>query len=227
MNEVLKLNLPEEIVIKILNGGGGDGASVTVDSELSMKGTNPVQSKAVYQALVGKSAVLPDFCVIKKSLVKTDYGTNNYGVILSNGERMDNIVSMDTLDAVSSKKQNKKDVFVSGGDTTVGLFNNQEVRVSMPCDYFSIALIPDENGLYDSYESYAVFSADTFEVFFETDLPCVIKFIGDDCDSNYKFTPQPNTFYEVGFKYVGEIVTEVNLGIPTYKHVFVARVGAF
>lgn len=220
MNEVLKLNLPEEIVIKILNGGGGDGSSVTTDSALSETSKNPVENKVIslkINEIIGnENSALGELSLtgLQKAVSEAFNRTvQNLDSITSVSERVKN-------------KQDKRDIFVSGGSTTVGLANNQEVRVRGESGSFSVALMPDENGLYTDFEAYAIFNAQTFAVFAQTDLPYIVKFVGDDCNGNYEFTPQADTYYEVGIKYIGETVVEKNLGIPTYKHTFIARVGA-
>lgn len=43
-------------MLGIVNIGKGKGSSVTVDADLDSKSTNPVQNKAVYNAIEGRVA---------------------------------------------------------------------------------------------------------------------------------------------------------------------------
>ena len=57
-----------------------------------------------------------------------------------------------------------------------------------------------------------------------------VKFIGDDCSKDGKFTPMANTTYEVSVKYIGTydepIADESGESITVIRKHYVARVGA-
>lgn len=128
-------------------------------------------------------------------------------------------------------KQNKTTIYRTSPDTTIGLSNNTEYRADGMATDFGIALAPDDNDVYpEEYESCVIFATGDnpqINIFAATELDYLIKFVGDDCNANYEFTPSSNTSYEISFKYIGNTIIEYNAGIPVYKHVFVARVGAF
>lgn len=224
MNEVLKLNLPEEIVIKFENGGSGS-SSITVDDTLSDTSTNPVQNKVVnaeFNTIKGNpNSTMGEMNLIghQKAIEEAFSRTKQLA------EELSKKPSQSDLDA----KQDKTTILTIGSGGSIGLNNNHECRITTIADEINIILVADD-GIPEDYQSYITFkTGDSTQInaIADTQLDYLIRFVGDDCNSDYEFTPTPNTSYEVGFKYVGEIVTEVNAGIPTYKHTFVARVGAF
>ena len=224
MNEVLKLNLPEEIVIKFENGSSGS-SSITVDDTLSDTSTNPVQNKVVTAEIndirgttddsIGDMSLFGHQKAIEEALSRTLQLSTALGEKPSHTD-------LET-------KKDKSTIITTTDGASVGLFNNHECRAEGFITNITIVLVADD-GIPEDYESYITFrTGDTTQIntFASTQLDYLIKFVGDDCNADYEFTPTPNTSYEISFKYIGNTIIEYNAGIPVYKHVFVARVGAF
>ena len=203
MNEVLKLNLPEEIVIKILNGGGG--GSVTTDSALSETSKNPVENKVItlkINEIIGnENSALGDLSLT--------------GLQKAVGEAFSRTVqNLDSIISVSERVENKQDkpIIIESADSnvTVSLESNQiyyagtieSLTLNAPATY--------KDGLYTSYLSFKSGSNPTK---FTQNAP--FKFVGDDVSADGTFTPQPDTGYELMAMDVGSSV-----GV-------IVRVGAF
>ena len=279
MNEALKLNLPEEIVIKI-SGGGGQG-SITVDSELSTTSTNPPQNKVVTAAIYDLSVDVQK-CVSPSDMPMylAPYATNervdevegiakgratgyvfdtvdDLDMWLTDSANTDKLVLGDNFyiraldvpdywwdgtekqqletqkvnlseyytksetDSKLGQKANVVSVRTQNASSAFEIADNSENRVDGAVTNLGMAIYTYNNtNKFESSLFFVTGENPTPHIYIEnfSDNEWILKFVGDDCNSDYAFTPISNTAYEINFKYIG---TDLD-----GRHIILARVGA-
>ena len=279
MNEALKLNLPEEIVIKI-SGGGGQG-SITVDSELSTTSTNPPQNKVVTAAIYDLSVDVQK-CVSPSDMPMylAPYATNervdevegiakgratgyvfdtvdDLDMWLTDSANTDKLVLGDNFyiraldvpdywwdgtekqqletqkvnlseyytksetDSKLGQKANVVSVRTQNASSAFEIADNSENRVDGAVTNLGMAIYTYNNtNKFESSLFFVTGENPTPHIYIEnfSDNEWILKFVGDDCNSDYAFTPISNTAYEITFKYIG---TDLD-----GRHIILARVGA-
>ena len=125
------------------------------------------------------------------------------------------------MDSKLGQKANVALVRAQNADMAFEIADNTEHRVDGAVTNLGMAIYTTNNtNKFESSLFFVTGENPTPHIYIEnfSDDEWILKFVGDDCNSDYAFTPISNTAYEINFKYIG---TDLD-----GRHIILARVGA-
>ena len=186
-------NIPDDIktldcptITMYVTNDGGDGEYV--DAHQILFAVDTVGVSYVFQRDVQKHLKAP-----------YDIYAYPWGAVSGGGSAdLSGYYTSEEVDALLLEKENAKENLIANVEQTTGaavieLRYNAEYYVNKPIKLLTI----NADATYPNGQTWATFTtSDSLTVNADID----IKWLGDDCDAEGHFTPQPNTSYEVSFK---------------------------